>query len=190
MRRIFPTLFLLATPGLLLASEPQGARPLGDSGLWITSQDYPKAALRNDLAGTTRFRLDVTKDGRVGNCVVTQSSGNDELDLTACRLIMERARFSPALDENGKPTTGSFSSAVVWKLTEQLPGPVAKSTIRSLVVEVDGSVSECKGFEGLSTGAVRSDGCPRVEFEPYLDEDENPIRKRVTVSEIVLVEDP
>jgi protein TonB len=27
---------------------------------------------------------------------------------------MRRARFNPALDEDGKPTTGSYSNAIRW----------------------------------------------------------------------------
>lgn len=190
MRRNLLALLLLASPTLTLASEPQGARPLGDSGLWITTEDYPKDALRNERSGVTRFTVDVTPDGRVGNCLVTQSSGSDELDSTACRLITERARFSPALDKKGTPTAGRFSSAVQWRLNEDLPPPQPKSTMRSFVVEADGSISDCRGFDELPAGAVQADGCPRVDFEPYLDADDNPVRKRVTVSEIVLVDDP
>jgi len=72
--------------------------------------------LREEREGTTRFRLTVNADGRVSDCQITGSSGHADLDEAACKNLTRRARFRPALDANGNPTTGSYSNAVRWQI--------------------------------------------------------------------------
>ena len=38
----------------------------------------------------------------------------DELDKATCKYASSRARFAPAKDGEGQPTTGSYSSRVKW----------------------------------------------------------------------------
>jgi protein TonB len=85
----------------------------------VTNADYPDAAIRAGESGVTGFRLDIGTDGRVTNCTITQSSGSSLLDNTACKLLMRRAKFSPATDTNGNPTTDTFSSRFRWVLPEE-----------------------------------------------------------------------
>lgn len=92
----------------------KGATPKGNPGSWATNDDYPTGALRREEQGTTRFRVTVGPDGRVTGCTITGSSGSSELDNTACSLITRRARFNPATDGDGNPTTGSYANAVRW----------------------------------------------------------------------------
>ncbi|MEP7223269.1 MAG: TonB family protein [Novosphingobium sp.] len=94
--------------------SPKSATPKGRPGDWATSNDYPSQALREEREGTTRFRVSVGADGRVTDCQVTGSSGSPDLDATACAKIKQRARFNPAMDGEGQPTTGTFASAVRW----------------------------------------------------------------------------
>jgi protein TonB len=88
----------------------------GNSGDWVTPDDYPPSALRNNEAGTTGFKLDVDASGRVSNCEVTSSSGFPDLDETACRLLPRRARFTPARDSVGNGVQSSYSSSVRWQI--------------------------------------------------------------------------
>ncbi len=92
-----------------------GARPQGHPGDWVTTEDYPAAALRAGAEGRTGFRLELGTDGRATGCTVTQSSGSDELDRTACRLLERRAHFSPALGVDGQPIVSSYAGSVVWR---------------------------------------------------------------------------
>ena len=94
--------------------QPKSAQPKGNPGNWATTNDYPSQALREEREGVTRFRVTVGPDGRVQSCSVTGSSGSPDLDATACAKITARARFSPATDGEGQPTTGSYSNAVRW----------------------------------------------------------------------------
>lgn len=81
---------------------------------WVTIKDYPSRAYREEREGTTAFRVEVGPDGRVTDCTVTGSSGSTELDDTTCELVTQRARFKPAHDGNGEPTSGSYSNRVRW----------------------------------------------------------------------------
>jgi protein TonB len=98
--------------------QAEGVKPRGNPQGWVTNEDYPAAAMRSGESGTTSFRLSVGPDGRVTDCAVTGSSGSSTLDQTACRLLMRRARFSPAKDQNGQPMASSWASRFRWELPE------------------------------------------------------------------------
>lgn len=97
---------------------PKRANPVprGNPGRWVSNDDYPSRAIREEAQGTVRFTLTVGPNGRVTNCAVTGSSGNATLDSTACRLLTQRARFDPKLDSEGNPTTGTWSNSFRWEL--------------------------------------------------------------------------
>ena len=95
---------------------PKPAQPKGNPGSWATTDDYPSRALREEKEGVTRFSVTASPEGRVTNCTVTGSSGTPELDDAACRAITRRARFTPATDGEGKPTTGTYSNSVRWQI--------------------------------------------------------------------------
>jgi protein TonB len=90
--------------------------PRGRPQSWVTDNDYPSRAIREEEQGTTRFSVTVGTDGRVQNCQVTGSSGFADLDQAVCRLITSRARFNPAKDSEGNPMTGSWSSSFRWQI--------------------------------------------------------------------------
>lgn len=96
------------------AFQPKAAQPRGNPGNWATSNDYPSRALREEREGTTGFRVTVGPDGRVADCDITSSSGSPDLDQATCDNVRRRARFNPAMDGDGKPTTGSYSSRIRW----------------------------------------------------------------------------
>ncbi len=94
--------------------QPKSPVPRGNPGNWAGPNDYPSQALREERQGTTRFRLNVSLDGRVTDCTVTGSSGSPDLDAAACAKIRSRARFTPARDGDGNPTSGTYSNSVRW----------------------------------------------------------------------------
>lgn len=95
------------------------ARAQANLASYVSDRDYPDAAIRAGESGVTGFRLDIGPDGRVTNCTITQSSGSSLLDSTACRLLTRRAKFTPARDTSGNPTTDSFSSRFRWVLPDE-----------------------------------------------------------------------
>jgi protein TonB len=82
----------------------------------FSDEDYPASAVRAGESGTTGFRLQVSPAGRVAECTVTSSSGSSALDQTTCRLLKSRARFTPARDSTGSPTSDTVSARIVWRL--------------------------------------------------------------------------
>ncbi len=93
-----------------------GAVPRSSPGTWVTTDDYPPGEVRAGVEGRTSFRLDIGVDGRPTACTVLSGSGSDSLDRTACRKLMSRARFKPALDTAGHPAPSTYSGGVTWKL--------------------------------------------------------------------------
>jgi TonB family protein len=111
------------------------ARTLGDWGIDVAAQarlralpqrtntpisdyDYPSAALRADLQGVVIARLAVGIDGRVADCVVVRSSGSVSLDGRTCQQFREEARFSPAIDADGRPVAAGRIIRVMYRIAE------------------------------------------------------------------------
>lgn len=136
MKNIFLYGIFVLCPSVLLAQKPslQPSPPVNppdssrinspggvheprmknSSGSWIGIYDYPPTAAKFELGGKTSFELAIGIDGSVADCVIMESSGVQALDVETCKLVKRRARFSPATDANGQPTTGIFSSRVIW----------------------------------------------------------------------------
>ncbi|MEL6877895.1 MAG: energy transducer TonB [Pseudomonadota bacterium] len=81
-----------------------------------TYANYPSQALREGLQGQVGYSFTVSKEGRVVDCVVTESSGHAVLDEAACKNIVRRSRFKPALDANGNPISQSLSRVANFRL--------------------------------------------------------------------------
>jgi protein TonB len=82
----------------------------------VSDSDYPASAIRNEEQGTTRFRLTVGENGRVTNCEIVGSSGSSALDNATCRIMRSRARFTPARNNLGQPTTDTHVASITWRL--------------------------------------------------------------------------
>ena len=96
----------------------QAARAKANLASYVSDSDYPINALRSEDQGTTRFRLTVGANGRVTNCEILSSSGSSALDAATCRIMKSRARFTPARNDAGQPTSDSVSSAIRWVLPD------------------------------------------------------------------------
>lgn len=101
-------------PAPPVVSKAAGAR--GNPASWITNDDYPARALRDEAQGTVAIQWEINTQGRVENCRVTSSSGNKDLDDAACSLIVRRGRYSAALDQDGSPMRSTDRRRVVWRL--------------------------------------------------------------------------
>lgn len=137
------TALLLACAVPAAAQEPRSAIPLGNPGEWITSQDYPPAALRDNKAGTVGFTVNVDEQGKIEACSVSRSSGAPALDDATCALVMQRARFSPAIDAQGRPAKGVYSNRVRWTVPEVPPAQVVTNDA-VFIIESDGRISNCQ----------------------------------------------
>ena len=114
---IFTTAAPAPPPPPPVASKARGAKPKGQGSWAARIQDnYPSAALRKEIEGTVGVRVTVGPDGRVSACSVSSGSGSGDLDSAACDGMTRYARFEPALDAGGSPTSGSFSTRIVYKI--------------------------------------------------------------------------
>jgi protein TonB len=98
---------------------PKAARAKGNMAGWVSDNDYPTADLRAGNEGRTAYRLSIDTSGKVTNCTVTASSGHPGLDKATCDKITSRGKFEPATGSEGERVTGTFSSAVTWRIPEE-----------------------------------------------------------------------
>jgi protein TonB len=167
--------------------------PKNGAGSWVQPGDYPVMAVKNGESGTTGFTLNIDAKGAITNCVVVATSGSAALDRTTCDLVRVRATFSPALDSAGKPVPSSYTNRVRWVLPPPGALPQPGEFLFHYIVESDGRQTECKVEK--ATGAMEArikligEGCPAVHFrEGYKDAQGNPVRRRVTVVQSLIVE--
>lgn len=100
-------------------NKARAAKPKNNPGSWATTNDYPSRALSQEREGTTTFSVTVGPDGKVSGCSVTGSSGHADLDAATCSNVKRRARFDPALTNDGSPTSGSYSNRVTWRIPKE-----------------------------------------------------------------------
>ena len=94
-----------------LAQPPKGSL----RGL-IRNDDYPGNLIERGIQGTVGIRLRIEPDGSVSECAIIESSGSSDLDNHTCMIAKRRARYGPALDQNGKPIWTFTFSRVGWRL--------------------------------------------------------------------------
>ena len=78
---------------------------------------YPSRAIRREIEGNVGVAVTINAEGRVSSCRVTSSSGESDLDTAACEGMERYARYEPARDAAGNPTTGSDSLTIVYRLS-------------------------------------------------------------------------
>lgn len=100
------------------ASAEKAMAPATNPGSWVTNDDYPVSAMREEREGTTGFKLTIGADGLPTGCDVIFSSGYGDLDTTTCQLIVQRARFTPGRNARGEAVGGTYSNRIRW----QIPG--------------------------------------------------------------------
>lgn len=130
MIRLLALIGLLTAPAAMIAqpaTAPQDrsaeARLLGTPDL-VHPADYPEQALRSKQQGEVAFELEIDERGRVTGCTVKRSSGHGLLDRAACELYRGRARYTPAQDASGKPTTAKDQRSVRWGIGSTGPGAI------------------------------------------------------------------
>ncbi|MFM5885241.1 MAG: energy transducer TonB [Novosphingobium sp.] len=92
------------------------AQPLASPAQWVTSFDFPNSMLAKGQSALLRFRLIVSTVGTVENCVITKGVGSTEFRELTCALLTKRAKFKPALDNDGRPLKSVFSSSIRWAI--------------------------------------------------------------------------
>lgn len=81
---------------------------------WLKSDDYPLGALDRGFSGVVHFRLDVDALGKVERCHILAVTKPSDFELATCNGVTKRARFSPALDAEGRPVRSFYVDTVRW----------------------------------------------------------------------------
>ena len=97
-------------------SAPGSQVARGNLAGLFSADDYPADAQMRDEQGTVRVELEIDKRGRVSRCNVIDSSGSSSLDSATCRILMRRARFTPARDSSGRPVGDTYTQSISWRL--------------------------------------------------------------------------
>lgn len=87
----------------------------------IKDSDYPRELGASGIGGTVEVRFAVEENGTVDDCTVTRSSRSALLDATTCRLIVERYRYKPSLDGNGRPVKSYIVESHSWDIADEPP---------------------------------------------------------------------
>lgn len=132
------------TAGSAEVSKAQRARLVGSAGglssLFMTD-DYPREALLTGAQGMSMVEITITPAGRVGKCVVVVSSGTASLDQRTCAIFTERARFFPARDARGRPTSDTDRHSIRWALPLD---EFADDNVTTVVTLERGTAGECR----------------------------------------------
>jgi Gram-negative bacterial TonB protein C-terminal len=90
--------------------------PKSNPGTWLTSNDYPTKMLLKGARSIVNFRLSVDAAGLPTACAIQGSTKEILFDEIVCRGIMKRARFEPALAEDGTPIASYYINTVRFAL--------------------------------------------------------------------------
>lgn len=104
--------------GAALSALPAGSA-VGRPARWIGGGPTHADNRRGRYRGTVDVQFTVEPNGRVSRCAPTRGSGNAELDAVTCRLVQQRTRFQPALDDQGRPIASQASATYVWRRTRR-----------------------------------------------------------------------
>lgn len=80
------------------------------------SGDYPSQAIYDYRSGTVRVALLIDEKGKVADCAILETSGTPVLDAQSCAIIKERARFKPAVGQDGKPMKDGYIQRITWRM--------------------------------------------------------------------------
>ena len=144
------TAISVVTTAPATAQIARSAAPVASPGTWIRSGDYPADAIRAGKSGRVVVDLAVDDHGRVTACRLHVSSDTPSLDATTCRIMIERAAFTPAIDLQGRPIATTFTLPVRWVLpatvatvTDLSPGPRHTDVEFEEVIGPDGAIAAC-----------------------------------------------
>ncbi len=107
-----------AIPSPLPSFDPISAKPRNQPSRWVTDRDFKSRWIREGLSGVARFTLQIDANGRVSDCTITRSTTHAVLDAATCRLVSDRARFTPARGPDGAITSGTYSSSIRWDIPD------------------------------------------------------------------------
>jgi TonB family protein len=99
-----------------LKAYKRGPVPASPVSSWLVSGDYPSELWAAGTRGIVRVRLNVDANGGINGCFVQLSSKPEGFDEAVCKGLKRRAKFLPALDANGTPAPGYWTTGVTFQI--------------------------------------------------------------------------
>jgi TonB family protein len=163
---------------LFLVSQLAAPTTTGPAG-WYKADDYPIQYIEAGRSFDISLRLTVKPDGSLQGCAIEKSSGEKSFDKYNCALLLNRAKFSPAKDKEGRPILGIYRTRVTWKTDDRKPQPGAgdlELTVKrlpsglssptyiqvALAVDGTGRASDCTGGKPDQNAALVKTACTQL----------------------------
>lgn len=105
---VFAAFFAVA-----FASNASAQRRLNPPHEWITPADFPTDKRAAPFDSVTQVQFQISETGRVDKCAV-KFTDVEALGKLTCKLITERALYTPAADKSGKPIRSRDLITVQW----------------------------------------------------------------------------
>ncbi|GAA4036885.1 energy transducer TonB [Parerythrobacter jejuensis] len=183
----------ISLPAAPPRSGPADPYPDGNRYRWFQDVIYPADAYLAEAEGEVNYRLAVADDGSVEDCAITESSGSESLDDLTCNMLVERAKFEPAIDATGNPVSGTYEGSRSWRFRKH---DLNQTTI-AIVAEVDakGQTTSCRleKLEGIPPKGFRNENPCRGLFRgsgPWRDANGEPQARKLTFTVSLAVEEP
>lgn len=130
------TMMIAAVGAPIAQAETKERAPKPIDGPQITAYDYPPAAMRAGEEGKVAVAVAVDASGQAIGCRIVTSSGSSALDQASCRA-MQRGRFEPARDANGRAIAGTYSRQLSWKLPKGMVSKLGDTMTQGITWEID-----------------------------------------------------
>jgi hypothetical protein len=95
-------------------TKSRAAMPANDPMRWVEPDDYSLRQLSSYAGEVVRARLVLDADGKIEKCMV-EVAVRGPFEQAVCGNIMTRAKFTPALDAEGKPMRSYWSRS--WRFS-------------------------------------------------------------------------
>jgi TonB family protein len=113
----------VAAPQVAAATPPPATIPPAPTAIrpepvmeTHTLPRYPQLSAQIGEAGTTKMSVAISPQGRAADCRITQSSGSERLDSTACAHVTDNWRWKPVNRDSTAPAP-RVSVTMVWNLS-------------------------------------------------------------------------
>ena len=168
---------LAASAALDPADQSRWPQPEQNLAAYVTNDDYPVEALARNGQGTVGFRLTVDAEGRPIGCAVEQSAGDAALDEVTCRIMMERARFTPAHDPAGHAVAGAITARITWRIQQESVDGLPVAPLRFVLVSHSSAAGELDcalTANGAPVSEAGVDMCEAAQFIAQMPTLEHP----------------
>lgn len=130
--------------------------------------EYPRAALRYELQGTTSVAVTVAPSGSVSEVKVLKSSGHEILDEAVRAALLNPSCKMQAATFGGEPEKATREVKYVWKLDGASP---VKKTVpvieeeKNIAAKIDFELPECKPSYPRASLRNLEEGTTHISFQ-------------------------